>query len=97
MTPNTSSDNEINIYCDWLTDNGHEHLANEIRFDELDTNNCWAINTYNQHTKVGTGNLLRLIVTISKNVGGSAKQFAFGSHVGSGVPTDQGIDGRIGK
>lgn len=32
MTPNSNHDNDINIYCDWLTDNGY--LADEIRFDE---------------------------------------------------------------
>lgn len=40
MTPNSNNDNEINVYCDWLTDNGYQNLADEIRF-EYSTTNCW--------------------------------------------------------
>lgn len=35
MTPNSNHDDEINIWCDWLTDNGQEDLANDIRFEEI--------------------------------------------------------------
>lgn len=33
MTPNSNSDNEINVWCDWLTDNGQN--SDEIRFEEI--------------------------------------------------------------
>lgn len=34
MNPNSNSDAEINVWCDWLTDNGRQDLADEIRFEE---------------------------------------------------------------
>lgn len=39
MTPNSNNENEINVYCDWLTDNGCQNLADEIRFDSPNQDN----------------------------------------------------------
>lgn len=39
MTPNSNNENEINVYCDWLTDNGYQNLADEIRFDSPNQDN----------------------------------------------------------
>lgn len=40
MTPNSNSENDINVWCDWLTDNGQEQLADEIRFEDI-IQNLW--------------------------------------------------------
>lgn len=34
MTPNDNSDASINVWCDWLTDNGQEQFADETRFEQ---------------------------------------------------------------
>lgn len=37
MTPNTNHDDEINVYCDYLTDNNID--SDEIRFEDAQYNN----------------------------------------------------------
>lgn len=49
MQPNTNSDAEINVYCDWLTDNGQDQLATDTRFDES------LANTWYPETKTSLG------------------------------------------
>lgn len=58
MIPNSNNDNEINVYCDWLTDNGQEHLADEIRFDQPEMG--WEFDNnshFDSHFDVGGGEI----------------------------------------
>lgn len=56
MTPEDNSDASINVWCDWLTDNGQEQLANEIRFEEqvyFHTFGRWLHDTPNDCSYIG--------------------------------------------
>lgn len=68
MTPNSSSDNEINVYCDWLTDNGFD--SDEIRFENVEQN-IWIL----EGNGAACGNI---IATSGQYVGGGGIGFSAG-------------------
>lgn len=83
MTPNSSNDNEINVWCDWLTDNGHEQLADEIRFEEVYLLDWDWENSFPLYGIYSVG-------SIAHNHTISVDAFGIGRRVGSGSGTRVG-------
>lgn len=93
MTPNTNHDNDINVWCDWLTDNGYN--SDEIRFEQPNENWSYeyqyfigAIGVFSDHTfdycaRVGTINS-----GISQRVGCAS---IYGSKVGPASGGDNAV------
>lgn len=89
MTPDTNHDNEINIYCDWLTDDGQEQLANDIRFEEMI--NHWYLEGALRWQRHDVGFVRNVGSSASKNWPGSMNISLYPT-VG-GIPCNNGIGG----